>query len=954
MALTESGLIRERKRESLITISFTFFSVFLAYVAMKNSWSAIVIPIIAVELAFVWWSYISDFMDHMNRAIILTFAASFNILFYGVYSQDFMVIIPTLCVFAVLFHLYQLRPIIDIVIGTQVLLLIYHVFVKQSMVIPDGGVELDRMMLQFLSLIIVDVLCVYAIRRVQDMENEVTSLNDQINRVQKIKDDFVANTSHELRTPINTVSGMSEILLAEDLPESAHSQALDIQMTGIELQTIVTDILDYAALEAGTHTLSPRAYNITSTINDVMNMTVFQNRDKNLKLIFDCDPRIPCLLFGDEQQLRRIMNNLIGNAIKFTNEGGVVVTVGFRPEEYGINLIVSIKDTGIGMSREAMEKIFQDFYQVDPERNRNVEGMGLGLTISNALIKKMGGFLTVHSVEGKGSEFTFSIPQEVRDDRPCIAVTHPERVRAVWYYNTEEAESNMRDSYISHITHIADHLEISVQRVTSLAELKRRLRQGNYTHLFIGIEEYEEDPTFFDTTAAQMSTVLILDRMHEAPTNRMHALYTPYNAMTLAELFNGGDILANPRKYQQIRHFEAPTAKVLVVDDNLMNLKVVEGLLRKYRIKITAANSGEEALAQIESRDYDFVFMDHMMPGMDGIECFRKIRNKPGEYYTKVPIIALTANAIAGSREMFLEEGFDEFVAKPIDNSILNQVLEDFIPDSKKIFSDTVEGGTVVKSAASTSSSRLTSAVAGMPDTPNTDPFDAMEGIDMDTALTYCGGNVDDFVDLARVYSETSEKTLKDLQAYYDASDWKNYAILAHSLKSTSKTIGAMELSELAYTEEMAAKNGEVATVRRVHDQMMTEYQRILGVLKANPRIFPPAEMQDIATGAAGKGSVVEGAPAAAPEAASLETEPVKPERLESLDITEWRKIIVDLRDLLDTYEPTAIEEYIEKRANRSYKGKALPELLEPVLTKVNSFDFVGAIEELESIGGAK
>ena len=927
MALSETGLAREHKRESLITISFTIFSVFLAYVAMKNAWSPVVIPLIAVELAFIWWAHIKGFQDHMTRALLITFASCFNILFYGVYSANFMVIIPTMCVFAVLFHLYQLRPIIDIVIGTQLVLFVYHVFFIRSTSFAVTGVELDRMVLQLLSLIIVDVLCVYSIRRAQEMENEVYELNGQISKVQKVKDDFVANTSHELRTPINTVSGMSEILLSEDLSESAHNRALDIQMTGIELQTIVTDILDYAALEAGAHSLSPRAYNITSTINDVMNMTVFQNRDKNLKLIFDCDPRIPCLLFGDEQQLRRIMNNLIGNAIKFTNEGGVVVTVGFRPEEYGVNLIVSVKDTGIGINRESLERIFQDFYQVDPERNRNVEGLGLDLTISNALIKEMGGFLTVRSTEGKGSEFTFSVPQEVRDDRACIAVTHPERVRAVWYYNAEEAETNMRDSYISHISHIADHLGIFVQRVATLAELKRRLRQGNYTHLFIGIEEYEDDPSYFDNIASQMSTILILDRQHEAPKNRMHALYTPYNAMTLAELFNGGDILANPRKYQQTRHFEAPTAKVLVVDDNLMNLKVVEGLLRKYRIKITAASSGDEALMQIESKDYDFVFMDHMMPGMDGIECFRKIRNMPGEYFAKVPIIALTANAIAGSREMFLEEGFNEFVAKPIDNALLNQVLEDFIPDEKKIF-DSASGSSPVEAA-------------GAPNSPIRDPFDAMTGIDMDTALTYCGGNLEDYAELVRVYCDTADKNMEDIQSYFDAADWKNYAILVHALKSSSKTIGAMELSDIAYIEEMAAKNDETATINLHHKQMMDEYKRVVQVLRDNPQIYsPPVEAEP----------AVAEQPEESPEPAPERKEN---KRLTPLDVTEWRKIYDDLKQLLNTFEPGSVESYIKEYEDSSYKGKALSELLSPVLKKVNEFDFVGALEELNSIAEA-
>ena len=935
--MTDSALRRQRTRESLIAVSFTIFSVFLMYVTATLGWWPLYVPILAIEVAFVWWAYVTGFQDHTTRAVIITLFACVSIFFYGAHSENFNVVLPTMCVFTVLFGLYQLRPVLDIVFGTQILLLAYHIFFLGTFEMSADKLERDRMVLQLLSWFVLNGLVFYSIHRTAEFEQEVSDLNAQIDKVQKIKDDFVANTSHELRTPINTVSGMSEILLQEDLPENAHNRALDIQMTGIELQTIVTDILDYAALEAGTHTLSPRAYNITSTINDVMNMTVFQNREKNLQLIFDCDPHIPCLLYGDEQQLRRVMNNLIGNAIKFTNEGGVVVTVGFRPEEYGVNLIVSIKDTGIGMSKEDMEKIFQDFYQADPDRNRTAEGMGLGLTISSALIKNMGGFLTVRSQEGKGSEFTFSIPQEVRDERPCIAVTHPERVRAIWYFNAENTESLMRDDYVTHISRISEHLDITVHRATSLAELKRRLRQGQFTHLFIGIDEYGEDPSYFDEVSAQTSTILILDRVHEAPSNRMHALYTPYNAMTLAELFNGGDILANPRKYQQMRHFEAPSAKVLVVDDNLMNLKVVEGLLRKYRIKITAANSGDEALTQIESQDYDFVFMDHMMPGMDGIECFRKIRAKAGEYYSRVPIIALTANAIAGSREMFLEEGFDEFVAKPIDNAVLNQVLETFIPDEKKVFKESSDA-----TASSEASVKPTGGAAGVakpvpgtPDAPAADPFDAMEGIDMDTALTYCGGSLDDFVELARIYCNTADKNLVDIQAYYDAADWKNYAILVHALKSSSKTIGAMELSEIAYTEEMAAKSEDEAVIRRHHDQMMEEYRRVLGVLHKNPRIFSQEEAQ--------------AEDASADDGQAGQAAPV---RLTSLDITEWRKVAIDLRGLLETFEADAVEDYVNDHADRSYKGKALPELLAPVMDRVSQFDFTGALDELDAVDG--
>ncbi len=893
---------RERRRESLILLSFSIFSVFLMFVSVSNSWNPAVVPMIAAELAFSWWAYLSYYKDHMFRGLVLTLFASISVDFYAIHAENFMVVIPTLCVFAVLFSLYHLRPAMDIVAFNEVLLLLYHVFIKQTFYIPDSKIEVDRMELQFLSLIVLNILCYYSIRRANADDKDIEELELRVERTQKIKDDFVANTSHELRTPINTISGMSEILLQKNLPGDIHHDVLDIQMTGIELQTVVTDILDYAALEADTMELNQREYNITSTLNDVMNMTVFQNREKNLELIFDCDPSIPCLLYGDELQLRRILNNLIGNAIKFTNEGGVVVKVTYRKEDYGVNLMVSVKDTGIGLTETEKERIFQGFYQTDSDRNRTVEGMGLGLTITSDLIHKMGGFLSVVSTKGEGSTFSFSIPQKVVDDRPCIALTHPNLINAIWYFNAEKSQSSIRDDYIENIRHISSHLGIYLHRSSSLTELKRRLNQAQFSHVIIGMEEYSEDPMFFDEVASHTATILLMDRDETLPgENNMHVLYKPFNAMTIAEFFNGGDIVAHPKKYQEIRQFAAPEAKILVVDDNLLNLKVVEGLLAKYKIKITAATSGEEALLQIESKDYDFVFMDHMMPGMDGIECLHHIRDKQGNYFKEVPVIALTANAIAGSREMFIEEGFDEFVAKPIDNSVLNEVLDKFIDDSKKTF---VEEGEVTEMEVSRTS----------------DPMYEMEGIDMDTALTYCGGDMEDYIELARVFIDGSDKTMADLKTMFAQEDWKNYGITVHALKSTSRTIGAMELSDIAFEEEKAAKDGNGDFIKGDHEILLDAYRKVLDTLSANSRIGEQKE-----------------------ESGGVKT---------SLDTTEWKDLIKKIRSMIDTYEADPIMDYIDEFKDRTYNGKDVAEALASVVEKVEAFDFVAAGDALDQLGG--
>ena len=916
---------RLKRRESLIVIAFTIFSVFLAYVSTTLGWTALFIPLMFGEVGFAWWAYLTDFQDYVSRAIIITIFASVSIFFYGSYGEHFDNLIPTLCVFSVLFGIYQLRPIVDITLATQLALLLYHIFVKHTFVIPDRGtLEFDRIALQLLSLVVLDMLCLYSTTRSRELEDEIDSLGIEMSRTQKTKDDFVANTSHELRTPINTISGMSEILLQENLPERAHASALDIQMTGIELNSIVTDILDYAALESDVLQLSPRNYNITSTINDVMNMTVFQNRDKNLEIVFDCDPRIPCLMYGDEYQLRRVMNNLISNAIKFTNEGGVMVSVTFRKEDYGVNLMVSVKDTGIGMSRENIEHIFQDFYQADADRNRGVEGMGLGLTISSRLINKMGGFLTVHSQLGVGSEFSFSLPQQVVDSRACIALSHPEQVATMWYVNQEAADSRMRDSRILNINRISERLEIPIHLANSLPELKRRIQQSTYTHLFVGLTEYNEDPLYFNELGTRLLVVLVLERTEDAPKNaRVHVLYRPFNAMTLAELFNGGDILTRPTKYSEIRPFEAPSAKILVVDDNIMNLKVVEGLLRRYRIKITAASSGEEALAQVESQDYDFIFMDHMMPNMDGIECFHRIRSKSGEYYSQGPIIALTANAIAGSREMFLQEGFNEFVAKPIDNSLLHQILEDFIPDYKKNYIDEMLEQNPTDEPA------------------EKDPFD-MEGIDMALALGYCGDDINNFVDLARIFCESAPKTLADIEKYHEQKDWENYAILVHALKSTSKTLGAVGLSDLAWTEEQAGKAADVEKIENNHEALINEYKRVIELFESNPKIYEQEETEPAGAGTQLKDGSTAGAD---------ETNP-RLDGLTEISAEQFDDVVVKLSQLLDTFESDKVQSFIEEQSSVSFDGHPLSELFAPVIRAVDNFDFAGALSELHEVVG--
>ena len=485
----------------------------------------------------------------------------------------------------------------------------------------------------------------------------------------------MANMSHEIRTPINTVCGMSEMILREEISDTVRKDVFDIQTAGRNILSVVSDILDFSELESGNMELIEEPYNITSTINDIMNMTIAKKNKKNIEIIVDCDANIPSGLVGDEQKIRRAIMNIVDNAIKFTNEGGVVITVYARKEEYGTNLCVNVKDTGIGMNEETIEKLFTSFNQVDTKRNRQEGGIGLGLAISKAIVTKMGGFITVKSTLEKGSEVQLVIPQKVLEEKPIVSLNDADKIHVAAYIDTEKYDfATVREGYRNSIQHMVEQLGVSFRWCKNLSELKRRVEKENFSHVFISWEEYCEDQQYFEELSYRQKVILVHDREHQEYTpGQMLYIYKPFYVLSVASLlFNGESIIQSmDGSHYQNRRFIAPRASVLVVDDNVMNLRVVEGLLRPYKIKVFVAGSGKEALQKIESMEFDFVFMDHMMPEMDGVETLHRIRQKPGQYFKNVPIVALTANAIGGAREMFLSEGFADFVSKPIEISVL-------------------------------------------------------------------------------------------------------------------------------------------------------------------------------------------------------------------------------------------------------------------------------------------
>lgn len=941
-----------RKSERIVLSVFTLFMLSMFVSSFLLKWSLIEKEIIIVTVLSSWFIHLRQFWSHEIRAKWIAVMAWVDFCVYVVHATSFTSLLATMSALIVLLGIFFIPQIVYMGIFFSSLIILYHGFVAHT-ITADTANDVLRVILHIISSYAVSAVTLFMISAQRETQERMIENIRELEIAERSKDDFIANVSHEIRTPINAVFGMSEAILQEDLPVNVRKDVIDIQTAGRNLLSAVSNILDFSELESGRVELAEESYNITSTITDIINMTLTMYNGKRLELVVDCDADLPSNLLGDEQKIRRVIMNLMSNAVKFTREGGIVLRISSRKEEYGINLMVSIRDSGIGMELADMENIFASFSQVNSRRNREEGGVGLGLPIARSLIMSMGGFITVQSAPGSGSEFRFTIPQKVLDDTPIVSIKNKGRIHAVSYINMAKYEySIIREGYENCIRRISEQLGIPLIACKSLVELKRRMERGNFSHVFISWEEYCEDKGFFEKLAKETTVVLILEYGHETQAgSNMLRIYKPFTILSIASVFNGQKVVRGG-EYQSSSeiHFAAPTAKVLIVDDNAMNLKVMARLLLPYQINAYMAGSGREALDKIENMEFDCVFLDHMMPEMDGVETLHRIRQKPGAYYQKLNVIAFTANAIGGAREMFISEGFNDFIAKPIELSVLDRVLRRYIPARKQIaLTDSGEESVHFRTGSEKKADAASEATAPAKPLSDRDDFKALEelgkaGIHVNQGITYCGDK-EGFREIAGIFYAEGAKRKALLQQYFDERDWKNYVITAHALKSNSKGIGADDLSDLALKLEMAGKENRVDYILEHHRELLDAHDTLLNILAGNSFIFPGGNAEykraDESGAAAGQtAQVTEG---------DGEKEETITETSRELDAQTVIKLLAALEEKLSSFESDGMSDILDGLAQYQYHGNLLRELTDEIRGLTNDFDFLGASEALDA-----
>lgn len=925
-----------RNMERLILLVYSFHHICILGTALvhHDTWSGWA-PAVMVTFFFASWIiYICKHHDMHWRIALYTIMVLANLTIFSIHEQSIEENLLQFTSIVVIMGVVGFADYIYIALSYLAINVGYHLFVGRTVHLSSPS-DVYHLMIPVANTLLIIALVFFWVNRRKASASVMMNVISELRRAERSKDDFMANVSHEIRTPINTINGMSVILLAETEPTRMLEEIRAIQVAGNSLMGVVSDILDFTELQSGKVEVVNEPYNITSTINDIINMTNGSKNLKQLEFIVDVDANIPKYLMGDEKKIRRVILNLLNNAFKFTNDGSVQLSVGFRRESYGINLLITVKDTGIGMDQKSMENLFSSYNQVDAGRTRKKGGIGLGLAISNSIVRAMGGVMSVRSRLGSGTVWCVAIPQKIIDERPIVCIENPEKIKILTYVDVERfAMSDVRDAYNSTLKNMAQGLGVSWHNCRNLAEVKRRLEREDYTHLFLAMPEYQSDLEYYNELAKTMCVAVLYDRNDE---NRILdpnilRLYKPLCILSVMSVINGHRSVYEINRIAHAKSFLAPGVEALVVDDNLMNIRVMEGLLGKYQIHVTRALSGYEALEKIFDIKYDVIFMDHMMPEMDGIETMHRIRKLGGSYCSTVPIVALTANAISGAREMLLSEGFDDFQEKPVELSSLERLLLRILPPERIVELDPEEEteesviNAAVENSISTQNFGREADAAGreiaqcLADSEGEDSESEFRvgDLDVETGMMYCGGR-DLYLDILREYARKGSQNYEPIQELFEQQDWKNYIIAVHAIKSSMHTIGAVPLSEMAKKLEMEGKAGNYEYILSHHEDMVWEYKRVIAEIEGCPYV---------------------------------EVSPQEQEQVDKPDLSDslFNEKTIAFENAMYALDDSLMLQIVKELSEYSYHGVDMGKELVEVYHKVEMSDYMSAAETLAGI----
>ncbi|MBQ7614772.1 MAG: response regulator [Butyrivibrio sp.] len=672
--------MNDKLKERLMIVITTLAGMSCLLQSIFGGWEFWVPGVIVIGMLLLWWVYLTKKLDRFPRITLYFTFSAFLLFYHGAHESSLFDV-------SVAFALF----ISTVTVADRVVLLnlgIIEYFIVMAIqlyfIFSNSETDINTFLIMRITFHVVAIIVLYLFARItvtgRLMErNKMDDWRRSVDANNRDMEDFLSNVSHELRTPVNVITGMATLL------QKNHDcdEILAIRDAGFKLASQIEDIQDYMEIKRGEIILEEERYSCISLINDIVTNFNAKYKDRGKKLVVDLATDTPAMLSGDIKKLQKIFRHLIDNAVKFTIKGCVNVKVFSVKRGYGINLVIEITDTGIGMSRADIARVSNGLYQANKQRTRSTGGIGIGLPIVYGFAHAMGGFVVIDSKKRSGTTVRVSIPQGVVDPSPCLELEDKGQKGLVFFIKPDKYEvPEMRDFVRAMAANLATGLNVKLYFVSEIRELEGVIRNVEISHIFTAREEYEADIKDNEQLSREGYKIIVADDIDSMipMKNGVLMMPRPMYAVPVVQILNG-EIDKDDSIFHEEERPRFTGVRALIVDDEPMNLVVAAGLIREYGMNTDAAESGKEAIRKCEDNDYDIIFMDHMMPEMDGVEAMKKIREIAVQKGKKPAIVALTANALSGAREMFMKEGFDGFIAKPIDIKNFERVVKNVLPE---------------------------------------------------------------------------------------------------------------------------------------------------------------------------------------------------------------------------------------------------------------------------------
>lgn len=717
--------------------------------------------------------------------IILTFflldgKKLFVIVFFEVFNNSFLV-----------WFAYKFRDELEI----------YH---KDSQM--GTGISLCFIIAAFLPMVIV----FYQNLMYKTDHDKLVSSNNQMNAISVAKSRFLANMSNEIRTPINAVFGMVEVILKEELNDEAREQAETIKTASAELLNIINNILVYSKLESNKMELIPVRYNFRDMINDVIYSVVLEHSAEKNDFSVYVDHNIPNFIYGDDIRIKQVFRYLLFSSIHQLPHSRVFFDVRCETnkKDHSVTFKCNVSESGRGLTDSEIKAVFGGYNEYDSRQRSDFKGMGLELFICREILNLMNGSLKIESIPGIGMSIIFEFTNYVLDDEIICEVEDSNNKSVLIYLDNKNKENNWKP--------LMENLKVAYNYASGLSQFKQALEEKKYTHVFISDADYDSVHKIIESSGCEEYTYVVTDYQHVYEDfGKCKIVRRPIYSIPIADILNNKwnkELYLKPNKREEIIF---PDAKVLVVDDNVVNLKVLLSILEKYKIKADMATSGEGCLNILKDKKYDLLLLDQLMPGLNGTETLQKLKKSDG-INSDIPVICITADFGADVRERLIAEGFQDYLAKPVKAFYLDRMLRKYLPDDLMILGSNKKEETPVKEQ---NKDEVTE------DKHNTsDPLEinVLRGIEL------VGGSEEVYNTILATYYQEGMKKLDEIPEQSTAQDLALYSTNVHALKSSSASIGATNISERFKALEFAGKAGNREIVERDTPETLDFFRQLL------------------------------------------------------------------------------------------------------------------------------